>query len=287
MRSVVAVVTVMLLVVSLSEAAFCAHLSNTSSSNTTSGVTIDGNIDAATAVINVVPFVSTAGQVEPATTVTFGDLNEVSEFNVHLNVLDENKKGHVIFGYFFHTAKYSWTVNFYASSIEVDPVVDAAHDLPRLIGGAVLEFNGSGLLIDKSKSEGLLQVPWNFSTTAQNIKLHFSEYTQYAAQSNVHRIVLETDSSFIKSDTKPETAGLTAGNGSLFVDMEPVTGGAVYEVYLVNRFDRRVVEVPANWIQFKGLPRGLWSARYRIKTTKDGQEIITKYSDTSLVRVTR
>jgi len=157
------------------------------SSVVTANATLAGNLNASAPVLaGAIPVVSPAGQV--ASTTTYADLNNASEFSTVIEVFDSLGNAHPVTTFFFKTGNNEYTAVSYVNSQSVDPGANPVAGLPREIGSVVMEFGGDGLRTAPpvpGAPDIAANIPWNSGADAGNINFNFSPFTQFAASANI------------------------------------------------------------------------------------------------------
>jgi len=167
----------------------------------TGAVTFAGNVDAASTILSGgtsdIPTVTVAGASGTPSTTTYAELNEVATFSTVVEVFDSLGVSHTVTTFFFHTDQNEFTARSYVNSDDVD-ASSPASGLPRLLGptsgtgaGSVtLVFDSDGSLNSSSASEiAATDIQWNNGADQeQDIDFDFSNFTQFAAGSNIQSI---------------------------------------------------------------------------------------------------
>ena len=175
----------------------------------TTNSAIVGNLNAAATGVPLAttdwPATSLAGAT--GSTVTFSDINAMSEYSTVVDVFDTLGAKHQVSMFFDKIASNQWQARAYVASDDVDSGTPAA-GMPRQLtigsgtavsGTFVLNFDSAGQLIPATPVSGTsstptldISIPWNNGSTTtagnQTISLDLSGFTQYSSASNVTAI---------------------------------------------------------------------------------------------------
>lgn len=170
-----------------------------SSATTTTGVSISGNIDASsTEDIDIDRLTGTAPSLQAtnagtdgtANTLTYADLSGAAAFQTALDVVDSLGRAHTMTVFFFKddSASNSWTAAAYVNSEDVDPLGTLESGEPRFLGSTAMTFGTNGS-VTTGGTITATNIPWNNgSDVTGDITIDLSQFTQFAANSNVNAI---------------------------------------------------------------------------------------------------
>jgi flagellar hook protein FlgE len=151
----------------------------------TTTITISGNVDASSGIVNQAT-IPVPGVVVPPT-VTYADLNEYSAYSSVVDVFDSLGENHQVSLFFFHTDTNEYLVRAYVNNEEVD-ATGTSTGYPRFIGESTMTFGGNGQrnpLPVEGTPDFTTNVVWNNESEPGVIAFTFDPMTQYSAASNI------------------------------------------------------------------------------------------------------
>ena len=218
------------------------NLNNVSSSSSpTDDVLISGNIDAnatttveltgaANDTLPVALQATAAGSDGTANTLSYSDLSAAAAFQTVVDVVDSLGESHTATVYFFKdtTDPNQWVAGVYVNSEDVDPIATSETGEPRLLGTVEMDFGSDGLL-NNGGSLAVTDIPWkNGSATTQDIDFDFTQFTQFAANSNVSAITQDGQS------VGAVTSVNISSNGEIFALLDNGENAVIGTVGIVN-----------------------------------------------------
>lgn len=148
-------------------------------------VTISGNLDASTNLVNTAVIPDPGVAVPP--TVTYADLNAYSSYSSVVDVFDSLGEKHTVSLFFYHTDTNEYTVRAYVNNEDVD-ATGTLTGYPRLVGEKIMAFGGNGQrnpLPVVGTPDFTTNIAWNNESEAGEIAFTFAPMTQYSAASNI------------------------------------------------------------------------------------------------------
>ncbi len=148
-------------------------------------VTIAGNIDASTNLVDTAVIPDPGVAVPP--TVTYADLNAYAAYSSVVDVFDSLGEKHTTSLFFYHTDTNEYTVRAYVNNEDVD-ATGTLTGYPRLVGEKIMQFGGNGQrnpLPVVGTPDFTTNIAWNNESEAGEIAFTFSPMTQYSAASNI------------------------------------------------------------------------------------------------------
>jgi len=153
----------------------------------TSDVSIAGNVNASSQLVDVANIPAPGVAVPPTT--TYADLNKFAEYSTVVDVFDSLGQKHSTTFMFFHTGVNEFTVRAYVNNEDVDPVATLTKTgFPRQVGQAVLTFGTNGQRSPApvpGTPDITSTIAWNNGSNASTIDMTFNPMTQYSANSNI------------------------------------------------------------------------------------------------------
>jgi len=162
----------------------------------TTTVSITGNLNAADTIqASAIPTVQAANgtpwsatSANPTQT-TYADLSASAQYSTVVDVFDTLGAKHTVSFFFTHTGINTYNVRGYVNSDEVD-TSGTFKGFPRLISQGVtnqlnLGFSGNGTLSSPTTANYTPTVSWNNQSSASNIAINFSNFTQFSTASNI------------------------------------------------------------------------------------------------------
>ncbi len=156
----------------------------------TTEVTIAGNVNSSATLVAAASIPNPGAAIPP--TVTYADLNKVSEYSTVVDCFDSLGDRHPVSVFFYHTGVNEYTVRAYVNNEDVDPVpappAVATAGYPRQIGEVVVNFGGDGRrnpLPTATVPDFTANVQWSNGADVSTVDFTFNPLTQFSSQSNI------------------------------------------------------------------------------------------------------